>query len=471
MGNIKVKLIDFQKALISLKANHLHILNHCGAGAGKTFGGAEKTVETVLGNENIAMTVTAPTYKVMHDATMPKLRTVFENWGLQEGVHWKYLAQDEEIKVMVTNSLLRLRSTEHPEALRGADNACVWMDEPRDSPYVAYTNLVARLRGYEMPKMIWLTSTPAGKSHWLYQVFYGDANIVDRKVIQYLPDVLPMTRTVKRITPDEGSEAIETTFICLPARTRDNPYGGRELDEQLALAYGGRDTPLYRQEALGQFVMLSGMVHAGWDAEKHVVAVDKWPAYPEWRIGGVDFGQAHPCGIEVEGVDRDRRHYIIDEFWKTFMGENEFNLKAWEMCCKHKLRALVCDTEDLRWIISMKRYFAAHPLPYLERGQYFPIVNAKKHLKDTLRNPTSGMGLCNASLNYRLPDESQGFFVNPACLRFQWSIENYVLDERTQMPVRKDDDPVNAWRYAEEFIQDYWGRSFKAESLGVKRAA
>ena len=46
------------------------------------------------------------------------------------------------------------------------------MDEGRECSFTAYQNGMAMLRQPGFPHQSWLTSTPAGKDHWMFQIFH-----------------------------------------------------------------------------------------------------------------------------------------------------------------------------------------------------------------------------------------------------------------------------------------------------------
>jgi hypothetical protein len=108
-----------------------------------------------------------------------------------------------------------------------------------------------------------------------------------------------------------------------------------------------------------------------------------------------------------------------------------------------------CDSADPRWIRALR----AHMLP---------AIAAKKTV-GSAADPSSGIGLCYATLNRKFPDNTHGLYVSPKCVSFRREIENYVRDEPSstrnpsEKPRKLADHSLDAWRYAEIAIEHFWG--------------
>lgn len=71
-------------------------------------------------------------------------------------------------------------------------------------------------------------------------------------------------------------------------KTKENPFLPKAYYDQLVLLYGGEDTPLAKQELLGEFVNLtSGSVYYGFKREQHVTKLEINPLLPVYV--GLDF--------------------------------------------------------------------------------------------------------------------------------------------------------------------------------------
>ncbi|HYE79709.1 MAG TPA: terminase family protein, partial [bacterium] len=397
-----------------------------GRGSGKTFGGALRTARYHATWRGARQIVTTPTYSMMHSSTLPALFDVFALHGWVRGSDWDYNRTDERID-FVHGGQIFLLSTEHPERIRGQDVACVWMDEPRDSPHEAFLNAQATMRQQGFPHQMALTTTPIGRGHWSTRTFCpGKAFFAEGE------------------EPPDTSQGIYLVYF---ARTRDNPHGGAELHDHLIRTFG--DGSNYaRQELEGALVLTEGLVYDTWDPEKHVVPMEQWPVRSGWWhvISGVDFGHRSPSCILVEAIDKAGRRYIVDELYQARLSEHELCVEAIRLRKKWGIEYFNCDTEDPRWIATMK-----------SPKYRLPALNAKKRI-GTVRNPSSGIGLCRWELTEPLPDGSQRFYVAPHCKHFIEEIEGYVYEDPKlnrdpdEMPRRQRNHAMDSWRYAATLI-------------------
>ena len=134
-----------------------------GRGSGKTRAGAYKVFDYICLYPGSLGIITAPTYKVLADATW---RTCLEQWP-------KQLVEDINLtdrRIRIAGSEVLFRSTEDPDHLRGPNLAFFWMDEGAESCGDAFLILQGCLRQEGRPHCGWVTSTPKGHN-WLYQYF------------------------------------------------------------------------------------------------------------------------------------------------------------------------------------------------------------------------------------------------------------------------------------------------------------
>jgi predicted phage terminase large subunit-like protein len=194
-----------------------------GQGAGKSRIGAYDLLRRAVSGR--LYLVTAPTYKILRDATCRTFSEVAVYCGqLVRPI------QGEAFSCLVRaptggQAEVLFRSTEDPEHLRGPNLSGLWMDEASLSPHAAYQIGLARLR--EASETGWLTATftPKGRTHWTYDVF-----------------------------------ARQHAHTLISARTADNPFLPETFLQQVHGAYTGL---LAEQELGGQFVSVEG---AEWPA-------------------------------------------------------------------------------------------------------------------------------------------------------------------------------------------------------------
>ena len=137
-----------------------------GIGSGKTLGGADKTTLYIADNAGAPMMVTAPTYKMLTDATLVSLEQELSKLGRNF-----YTLNKAEMTIQTrTGSKILLRSTDNPDSLRGPNLAAIWMDEAAQSSEEAFKILQGRLREPGYPHQLWITTTPKG-FNWVYHEF------------------------------------------------------------------------------------------------------------------------------------------------------------------------------------------------------------------------------------------------------------------------------------------------------------
>ena len=193
-----------------------------GLGGGKTHAGAEKALVMCLQNPGIRGCVTAPSYKMLRDATIPKYEELFnkiENFA-------QFLGGDSPMARLRDGGEILFRSTEKPDYLRGGEYGFVHMDEAAQSPHYAFQILQGRLRQRKKdntfyPLQMWITTTPSGLN-WIYTEF----------IMQERPD-----------------------FEVASWSTKDNIYLPPEYYNELLRQYSGK---FGSQELEGKFLVMQG---------------------------------------------------------------------------------------------------------------------------------------------------------------------------------------------------------------------
>ncbi|MEM7738097.1 MAG: phage terminase large subunit [Deinococcota bacterium] len=180
-----------------------------GIGSGKTRASILKALKMPAGTLGMLL---SPTYTMLRD-TM--LRTFLE-------VGRKLVTDFNKSELhakLINGSEILFRSADNPERLRGPNLAWAGLDEAALMTKETLDIVVGRLR--KQPGKMWFTTTPKGKTHWLYGYTSQDSTHVVR------------------------------------ARTMDNPYLPKEYLEELKRQY---TADFYAQEVLGEFVDFGGTI-------------------------------------------------------------------------------------------------------------------------------------------------------------------------------------------------------------------
>ncbi len=204
-----------------------------GRGAGKSWVGAFDLI--CRAREGRTYLIGSPTGVLMQDTTYPTFKKLAQDLG----VWWDVKLSPYPNVTIAPGAVVRFRTAEDPERMRGPNLSGVWLDEASLMPEGAYNVSIAALR--EGGEQGWLsaTFTPKGLGHWTYSVF--------------------------------GKHRPDTFLVHSP--TRENPF----LPPDFAHTLAGQYSPMrQRQELGGEFVSLEG---AEWPPEYFPPSIwsDAWP--------------------------------------------------------------------------------------------------------------------------------------------------------------------------------------------------
>ena len=441
-----------------------------GRGSGKSMGGALRLLRYIGTFPGSVGMVTAPVYDTIRRVTLPAIYNAFALAGWVRGVDYEYAEQKKilEVNNEQTRATIYFGSTEIPQNLRGPDLHFLWMDEPRDSLEIAFLTVQPTLRGGGgYPHQAWFTTTPAGKRHWLRKIFMPDEFAMefgededDGKVRPFqghyrsynahtwdnpYPEPMPLTEEQKaKMTPEELG------FHKLG--------GGMKLYLTNIRNYGGESSLYARQEFFGEELMMEGLVYPDWNPDYHMKPESEWPVKKPRKIAaGVDFGFENPFVVLVGGMDGEGRIYILDEYVKRHLSEEQMVDLTKGAHKKWSPQTYFCDTEDPGKIRAL-------------RWAKLPALSAMKKRE-------LGIDHCTAALNATLSDGSQAFFVSPRCVNFRREIETWIRDEvrlnkdPNEMPRTGGHDVMDAFRYLIEGMKRLWStQGGKAASFKTRFA-
>ena len=250
-----------------------------GLGSGKTFAGLARGLRLCLqpkvGSQYHAPrgVVAASTYPVLNDNIVPQLEAMVETTGLAN-FKKDYRKATKEL-TLINGSVIRLRSLDRPDWMRGPEYAWFFIEEGRNCGHASWNILTARLRqkGYRTSGFV--TSTPNGYD-WMWRVFNEDSPTKVEKAVWF------NAPTVQNKTLPEG-------YI-----------------ENLSSNYSGR---FYEQEVLGRFIgLVEGGVFPYWDPQRFCLEADvqydpELPLYSGWDFGYGDLGVC--LFMQVKWLDKE----------------------------------------------------------------------------------------------------------------------------------------------------------------------
>lgn len=131
-----------------------------GIGSGKTFAGALKVLTMPSNSTGMVL---APTFPMLRTASLRAFLEIARPAGLIESFN-----KSNYEMVLKGDRTIFWRSADNPDRLRGPNLGWVWMDESAMMDEEAWLIAIGRLR--QSPGQAWMTSTPRGTRHWLYDL-------------------------------------------------------------------------------------------------------------------------------------------------------------------------------------------------------------------------------------------------------------------------------------------------------------
>jgi phage terminase large subunit-like protein len=258
-----------------------------GRGAGKTHVGALDVAlrASLEANARRTYLVASPTAVLLHDTTYPAFQALAGRLGIwnPRGVR---LSPYPTVRLR-SGAVVRFRTAEDPEKLRGPNLSGVWLDEASLMDGRAFLLSLACLR--EDGAMGWLsaTFTPKGLSHWTYQLF-GDAQAQGPELQQA-----------------RGQRAV------FHATTADNPFNPPEFAGTLSLQYGAG---LFADQELGgHFVAVEGAEWPGSYFPASLWFAD-WPLEP-WVCSAMALDPSKGRRDRAADPERGRRADFSAYVW------------------------------------------------------------------------------------------------------------------------------------------------------------
>lgn len=239
-----------QKRFHQALRTHDIVLFNGGRGSGKTTAGAIECVRQGWffqpGSHGIVL---APTYPMLEDASMAE----FFKWLPHHAI--RDFNRQRKLLELTNGTQIAFRSADNPDSLRGPNRQWAWLDEPRNlRTREAFDIVYAQLRP---TRKAWLTTTPSGIFHWLYDLFVGHP----------LPNSYAVT-----------------------VRTDENPYLPESFEQGLRAQYTGT---FAQQELDAAWVSFEGRIYDNFSLEPDGNVSELAEYNPDLEVyWGVDDGYA-----------------------------------------------------------------------------------------------------------------------------------------------------------------------------------
>lgn len=235
--------------------------------------------------------------------------------------------------------------------------------------------------------------------------------------------------------PDNPFHYIKTDYIDKSGETLDNGQLNIEeiqfqLDDNIFLdpiyvESIKKATPtglFYDRDILGLWVNSEGVVYQ--DFNKSMIITDeviKNTMFTRY-IAGVDWGYEHLGTMVVVGITSNNDYYIIEEIAEQHQEIDFWVAKARDIIKKYGNIPFYCDSAR-----------PEHVARFLREG--FRTHNADKSI------------LSGVEVVAKLMKQNK-FFVSDKCNQFLKEVYNYVWDDKKGLPIKTNDDLMDAIRYA-----------------------
>ncbi len=283
-----------------------------GAGSGKTWAGVYKAMVLALTHGGSRGMFVAPSFPQMQQAVIPHLMSIAGRFDLLR--RWKWNRQQNLIQ-LPNGSSMWLRSADNPTALLGADLAWCVGDEVGLWKKQAYDFLIGRLRQPGYPHQAAFTFTPKGLN-WCHEVLG---------------------------VPRAGLRVIRATTLL-------NPFLDTGYYDRLIREYG-KDTQLWRQEVLGEYVAWEGLIYPQFSVDTHIIEP---PADIVTAVGGVDWGWTNPGVMLVLGVAADGTFHVLHETYEREQPIEWWAAEAQRLTARYGVSEWHCDPSEPGNIRALK---------------------------------------------------------------------------------------------------------------------
>jgi PBSX family phage terminase large subunit len=220
--------------------------------------------------------VTAPTYKIMQQATLPGFLHLMRGYG-------KYHKADGVFE-MHGGGNCWLRTATDPDSIVGITNVRgVWGDEAGKYPLYFWENMQARA---SIKKCQIILTTSPYSINWVFK------------------ELIRPTR-----------KGLRDDVELIQARSDENPYfPADEYQRKKETMDPRRFNMIYG----GQFDRMEGLVYDCFREDRHVMpACELLPGTK--YVAGIDWGYTNPFALVVIACEPNGRYYIVDEHYETHL--------------------------------------------------------------------------------------------------------------------------------------------------------
>lgn len=281
----------------------------CGTQWGKTMiGGLRmKLAMCTFADKKDAFIITAPTYKILSQSTLPAFLGMMEGWGTYN--------KKEDVFEMKRGGRCYCRTETDPDSVVGITNVRkIWGDEAGKYRLYFWENLQARADF--LKASLDLTTSPYSMN-WLFKELVKPALAGKRSDVLYIK-----------------------------AASWENPYHSLHDPKNRQLKRQTMDPRRFDMIYGGEFGQMQGLVYDCWDDDINLIDPIRLPPGTIY-YGGIDWGYTEPFVLVIRAITPANDHYQVYEFYKTGM-----TLPQQMEIVQQQLQ-----------IFGVKRFYAGHERP------------------------------------------------------------------------------------------------------------
>lgn len=269
-----------------------------GRGSGKTAAGAIEALRMVNCRPGWPGIVIAPDNKHFTKSTWPE----FAKW-----IPWSDVLQHHRTQnwlLFRNGSKVYYGGIDEPESWRGPNVNWFWFDEAGRKGDQKAFNIVAGTCRVGPKPWGWVTTTPAGKFHWLYNLF------VKHEVPPGYEDEFARLEA-------EGYKFYDAHHVSIEQNKK-------HLDSAFYLSLVSAYTGLWaRQEIHGEFVAFEGQVYDNWSEANITTEAEYQPGWDvEWWYDD-GYAEGHPRVFLLVQEAPNGDLHIFGEYYQTYQFEEE----------------------------------------------------------------------------------------------------------------------------------------------------
>ena len=295
-------------------SNHKITICCTGIQWGKTCSGAMwlRIKISQFSNESNNFIITAPTYKIMQQSTLPEFMSVFKDIGKMNKSEYSFKIDG--------GGTIYLRTGTEPDSIVGITNVqAIWGDEAGKYSLYFWNNIEARAAFKDAPIM--LTTTPYSLN-WLYK---------------------------ELIRPSQAGK--RTDILLIGAKSIENPYFNKETYYRRQQTMDPRRfNAIYN----GNFERMQGLVYDCFDENINVVENFLHPTGTTY-FGGIDWGYNDPFVFLTRAITSDGNHFQISEFCKTRMTLSDIIIFLKAKLLIYPYKIIYCDPSQPAYIEELCR--------------------------------------------------------------------------------------------------------------------